>query len=162
MRIRRDIASVPARSAADTWDAIVTLVTTKGSVDVNQLKTAGATIASLITDEFPAQSPFILEGSGPQLRIYCSYGFKAIEAGDRIDPLTFNPTEGNWTLHVPCDAVNLSWVQAALKATPRIKAFDVAEADRAEKKEAANATITNTTTTTTTNKDIVIDWTVKG
>jgi hypothetical protein len=127
-------------------------------VDVNQLKAAGATIASLITDEFPAQSPFLLEGSGPQLRIYCSYGFKAIEAGDGIDPLTFNPTEGNWTLHVPCDAANLSWVQSALKATPRIKAFDMAEADRADKQEAASAINSSTNTT----KDIVIDWTAKG
>lgn len=155
MRIRRDIASIPTRAAGDTWDAIVALVTGKGSVDVHQLKTAGPTIASLITDELPAQSPFILEGNGPQLRIYCSYGFKAIETGDGIDPLTFNPTEGNWTLHVPCDAANLSWVQQALKATLRIKTFDVAEADRAEKQ-------TRATSSSTTTKDIVIDWTVKG
>ncbi len=154
MRIRRDIASIPARCASDTWDAIVTLITAKGSVDVGQLKTASGTIASLITDEFPAQSPFILEGSGPQLRIYCSYGFNAIEAGDGIDPLTFNPTERNWTLHVPCDAANLTWVKNALKGTPRIKAFDIAKADRAEKQCTAAAG--------TTAGDIVIDWTVKG
>jgi hypothetical protein len=153
MRIRRDIASIPTRSASDTWDTIVALITAKGSVDVAQLKTAGATIASLITDEFPAQSPFILEGSGPQLRIYCSYAFNAIESGDGIDPLTFNPTERDWTLHVPCDAANLTWVKNALKLTPRIKAFDIAEADRADQQDAAVATTT---------KDIVIDWTVKG
>jgi hypothetical protein len=163
MRIRRDIASIPARAASDTWDAIVSLVTAKGSVDIAQLKAARSSIASLITDEFPAASPFILEGSGPQLRIYCYYGFAAIEAGSDIDPLTFNPTEGNWTLHVPCDAANLSWVQNALKATPRIKAFDLAKQDRSNDTKAA-ATTTATTTTATINKaeDIVIDWTAKG
>jgi hypothetical protein len=157
MRIRRDITSIPVRSASETWDAITALVTGKGSVDIAQLKTAGSVIASLITDEFPAQSPLILQGSGPQLRIYCSYGFKAIEDGKDVDALTFNPTEGNWTLDVPCDAANLGWVRDALKATPRIKAFDLAEAERGDK-QAAAATVTAVSKV----EDIVIDWTVKG
>lgn len=158
MRIRRDIASIPVRSASETWEAIVALITAKGSRHVEQLNKAGPTIASLITDELPAQAPFVLEGCGPQLRIYCSYGFKAIEAGTGIDALTFNPTEDDWTMHVPCDSANLNWVTNALKPTPRIKAFDVATDTRA----AGDATTINNNISNNNSKDIVIDWTVKG
>jgi hypothetical protein len=129
--VRRDINSIPIRSAADTWDKIVSLVTGPGSVDVEQLRKAGSTIGSVITDELPAARPFILEGCGPQLRIYCRFAFTALEADDAVDTLTWNPTAGDWTLHVPCDAENLVWVQSALKSSaPRIKAFDIAEGDR--------------------------------
>ena len=40
MRIRRDIASIPVRSANETWSAIVALVTGDGSVDREQLAAA--------------------------------------------------------------------------------------------------------------------------
>ena len=78
-------------------------------------------IASIITDELPAERPFLLEGCGPQLRICCLYGAKAIEAGSDIDALSWNPTDGDWTMHVPCDGANLDWVRKALiKTSPRI------------------------------------------
>jgi hypothetical protein len=156
MRIRRDISSIPSRSASDTWDCIVTLITGADSIDTQQLRNAAGTIASIITDELPVQRPFLLEGCGPQLRIYCRFGFKAIEANTDVDPLTWNPTAGDWTLHVPCDADNLAWVQKALKASaPRIKAFDVAETDRSEEETAAD------TSSAGKQSEIVVDWNVK-
>ena len=42
MRIRRDIASVPVRSAKETWHAIVDLVTGEDSVDRQQLEAASS------------------------------------------------------------------------------------------------------------------------
>jgi hypothetical protein len=156
MRIRRDINSIPVRSAAETWDVIMGLVTGSGSIDVEQLRKAGSTIGSVITDELPAERPFILEGCGPQLRIYCRFASKAMEGDDAVDPLTWNPTAGDWTLHVPCDAENLSWVQSALKASaPRIKVFDIAEADRFEEDAAAKPSSKHTA------GEIVVDWNVK-
>ncbi len=54
MRVRRDIASIPARSAAETWSAIVDLVTSATSVDADQLRAAASIMQALITDEQPA------------------------------------------------------------------------------------------------------------
>jgi hypothetical protein len=151
MRVRRDISSIPFRSATETWDSIVALVVSSGSRDIEKLKAAGDTIASIITDEIPAEHPFIMEGSGPQLRIYCRYRAAAIQEPDETDTLTWNPTAGDWTLHVPCDAENLQWVERALaKVSPRIKAFDVAKGDRAEEADVPSA-----------HDEVVVDWTVK-
>lgn len=152
MRVRRDISSVPIRSASDTWQQIVALVTGKGSKDKGQLDSAAGTLASIITDEHPAQRAIILEGVGAQLRIYCRYGMKAIEEGLHVDPLTWNPTAGDWKMHVPCDSENIAWVKDALaKCAPRIKAFDVAEEDRADEDEPVSK-----------GGPILVDWNIKG
>jgi hypothetical protein len=150
MRIRRDISSIPFRSAADTWACIVALVTADGSVDIEQLKAAGGTIASVITDEIPAEHPFILEGCGAQLRIYCRYAADAIQEGGEVDALTWNPTAGDWMLHVPCDTENIGWIRKSLaKTAPRIKAFDTAEAKRAGGAEQSSSSLDG---------EIVVDW----
>jgi hypothetical protein len=153
MRVRRDIGSIPVRSASETWSRIVELITARGSRDVDQLAAAGSVIASIISDETPAEHPFILEGCGPQLRIYCRYGSAAIQSGGDVDALTWNPTEGDWTLHVPCDAENLGWVKNALARTsPRIKPFDAVKTDRAEETEEPALSGA---------AEIVVDWSVK-
>lgn len=140
MRVRRDISSIPHRSASETWQRIMDLVTGQGSKDVQQLRAAAGVMASIITDEHPASHPIILEGIGPQLRIYCRYGMKAVEEGSAVDALTWNPTDGDWTMHVPCDAENIGWVQVSLAAIPqRIRLFDVAQAERAEEEARATA-----------------------
>src|ERR1700683_4898200 len=140
MRVRRDISSVPFRPAGDTWQQIIDLVTGKGSRDVQQLKAATGVMGSIITDEHPASRPILLEGVGPQLRVYCRYGLKAVEEAGRVDSLTWNPTAGDWTMHVPCDDENIDWVKKSLAETsPRIKVFDVAEEERAEEEEAVAA-----------------------
>jgi hypothetical protein len=154
MRIRRNISSIPLRSASETWDRIIELVTGPGSKDVQQLTAASSVIASVITDELPADCPFLFEGCGPQLRIYCLYAIKALAAGNSVDSIAWNPTAGDWALHVPCDIENLEWVRKALAETsPRIKVFDVAEADRADQEvEKAAATSSDA---------IIIDWNLK-
>lgn len=138
MRVRRDISSIPQRSAHDTWQQIIALVTGPDSRDKNQLTAASGVMASIITDEHPAASPIVLEGVGAQLQLYCRYGIKAVEEGSTVDALNWNPTAGDWTMHVPCDSDNLSWVTASLaKTSPRIRIFDVAEEPAEERSEAA-------------------------
>jgi hypothetical protein len=138
MRIRRDISSIPFQSATDTWQRLIDLVTGANSEDAKQLETASGVMGSIIADEHPARRAILLEGVGPQLRIYCRYGFAAIEEGGAVDALTWNPTAGDWMMHVPCDAENMPWVQESLaKTSPRIKVFDVAEAERAEEEKDA-------------------------
>ena len=75
------------------------------------MEDAAGVMASIISDEHPASRAILIEGVGPQLRIYCRYGMKAVEKGAEIDALTWNPTAGDWTMHVPCDEENLDWGQ---------------------------------------------------
>ena len=155
MRVRRDVSSIPSCSAGDTWQRIVDLVTGPGSKDVQQLKSASGVMGSIITDEHPSIRAIMLEGVGPQLRVYCRYGMKAVEEGAKVDSLTWNPTAGNWTMHVPCDERNMEWVKKSLAdSSPRIRVFDVAEADRAEEEEK--------TTVVKSSGNIVVDWNLKG
>ena len=150
MRVRRDVSSVPFQSAAETWDQITNLITGPGSLDVNQISVAGAVIASIITDEHLSNRALVIEGVGPQLRVYCRYGMKAIEEGGAVDPLSWNPTAGDWTMHVPCDSENIAWVQASLSASsPRIKVFDVDAPENADRGESGST-------------DVVVDWNMRG
>ncbi len=136
MRVRRDVSSIPNRSAGETWQRIIDLVTGPGSIDLEQLKNAAGVMGSIITDEHPAVRAIMIEGVGPQLRIYCRYGMKAVEDGDAVDSLAWNPTAGDWTMHVPCDGDNIEWVKSSLSmSSSRIKVFDVVESDRAEEEE---------------------------
>lgn len=153
MRIRRDISSIPDRSASETWQRIIDLVTGNGSKDTQQLKAAAGVMGSIITDEHPAARPILVEGVGPQLRIYCCYGVNAIENGGKVDPLNWNPTKGDWTMHVPCDAENIDWVRKSLAGTsPRIRVFDVKDEDRAEDEQEETAA----------KSEIVVDWNIGG
>jgi hypothetical protein len=155
MRIRRDVSSIPHRSAAETWQRIIELVTGQGSKHIQQLKDATGVMASIITDEHPASRAIMIEGVGPQLRVYCRYGIRAIEEGSKVDPLTWNPTAGDWTMHVPCDAENIGWVKESLaKTSPRIKVFDVDDADRAEEEKSEAVAKSG--------KELVVDWNFGG
>lgn len=155
MRIRRDISSIPFQSAGETWQRIIELVTGPDSKDVLQLKNAAGVMGSLITDEHPAKRAIMLEGVGPQLRIYCRFGMKAVEEGAKLDALTWNPTAGNWTMHVPCDADNMKWVKESLaKHSPRIKVFDVDETDRSDEEASEEAAKSS--------NGLVVDWNIEG
>lgn len=155
MRVRRDVSSIPHRSASETWHRIIDLATGRGSMDVQQLEDAAGVMGSIITDEHPASRAIMIEGVGPQLRIYCRYGMKAVEEGSKVDPLTWNPTAGDWTMHIPCDAENIDWVKESLaKTSPRIKVFDVGETDRADEDRQEPAAKSD--------GNLVVDWNFGG
>jgi hypothetical protein len=76
----------------------------------------------------------------------------AVEEGSSVDRLNWNPTAGNWTMHVPCDAENIEWVSSSLRSiAPRIKVFDVSEAERAEDDAMVEKAA-----------GIAVDWNIKG
>jgi hypothetical protein len=121
MRIRRNVASVPARSAKETWRAIVDLVTGDGTVDRHQLDAASSIMESVIADELPAKVPIVFKGPGPRVLIYCLYNEDALEAGLEIDSLNNNPTAGDWRATAPCEAEDVDWMNKSLKTrAPRI------------------------------------------
>ena len=151
MRVRRDISSVPVQTATDTWKKITELITGKDTKDASQLTAATGVMGSIITDEHPSRRAIIVQGVGPQLRIYCRYGMKAVDERGEVDPLTWNPTAGDWTMHVPCDKQDLDWIKQSLADTsPRIKAFDVEEEERDEENTAAKG-----------EPLLTIDWNIK-
>lgn len=149
MRVRRDVSSIPQRSAQETWQQIIALVTGPDSRDKDQLTAASGVMASIITDEHPAANPILLHGVGAQLRVYCRYAMKAVEEGDAVDALNWNPTAGDWTMRVPCDGDNLPWVTSSLaNSSPRIRPYDMAKGIDEDGDE-ADASAKNT---------FVIDW----
>lgn len=115
MRIRRDIASVPVRSAKETWRAIVELVTGDASVDRQQLDAAASIMESLIADEQSAAVPIVFKGSGLRILIYCLYNEDAMEAGLDIDALSTNPTARDWRVTAPCEEEDAEWMNKSLK-----------------------------------------------
>jgi hypothetical protein len=155
MRVRRDVSSIPYQSAGETWQRIIDLVTGRDSKDVEQLRNAAGVMGSIITDKHPAACAIMIEGVGPQLRIYCRYGMKAVEEGSAVDSLSWNPTAGDWTMHVPCDSENIEWVKSSLsKTSARIKVFDASTSDRAE--EEGSEVVAKA------GSHLVVDWNVKG
>jgi hypothetical protein len=128
MKVRRDIASVPVRSAAETWQAITTLITGTGSVDTDSLTKAASVMESLIADEYPAAVPIVVKGNGPRLVIYLLYNEDAMETGKEIDALTWNPTGGpDWSITAPSEAADIAWMNNTLQSRARrIAIHDVA------------------------------------
>jgi hypothetical protein len=126
MKVKREIASIPVRSAGETWQAIVDLITRQGSVDAATLKAAASVMESLITDEHPAMVPIVVSGEGPRLVIYCLYNEAAMEAGKDIDSINWNPTGGaDWRMTAPSEASDVDWMNNTLKSrAPRITVHD--------------------------------------
>jgi hypothetical protein len=128
MKLRRTIASIPVRSAVETWSEIVNLISTPKSVDRGQLLACAPDLASIIADELPARAPIVVKGGGgPRLVIYCAYGAEAVELGTDIDPIDWNPTEGpGWSITAPAEAADLGWLKQALeRLAPRVSVHDV-------------------------------------
>lgn len=147
MKIRRNIASLPARSSSETWDAIVKLITGTDSVDKAQLEAAASVAASAIADEHAAKVPIVVKGGGSRLVIYTVHGADAMEVGLAVDKLSWNPTAAEtWSMTIPCSEEDVSWMAKALKErASRITVHDVDEAPVDEPKRSVDA--------------VEIDWT---
>jgi hypothetical protein len=126
---RRTFCSIPQRDAAQTWVAIVDLLT-KGQAGGarTELLTVAGIVASTIADQAPRDAPIVVMCEGPRTRIYCLYDDDAIDGSDsNEDAIGYDPLNGDWSISLPCLADDLSWVQGALKKhTNRIAARDAA------------------------------------
>ena len=114
MKVRRDISSIPLRSADETWQTITRLITGTGSLDTGQLNAAATVMASLISDEAFKDEPLTLAGVSHRLVIYLLHGSDGLEHGQTLDALNWNPTAGDWTLFVPCPDEQFDWVKKTL------------------------------------------------
>lgn len=140
MKIRRDVASVPLRSAKETWDAIVDLVSGSGTVDGDQLENARSVMECVIADEQPATVPIVLKGGGPRVVIYCVYNEDAMEAGLDVDSLNDVPTAGDWDLKAPCEEEDKEWMNNSLKVNAsRVTVYAANEPPMDEEEKTAEA-----------------------
>lgn len=133
--VSRTFASVPARSAQGTWDAIVDLIVpSSASPARRELGEVAGVACSIIAGEMRA--PIVVYGAGPRLRIYCVYGDDAIE-GSAVDeePLSFIPTDGEWRMSLPCPAEELPWVRRNLARSRRVSARDESEGPAVEQED---------------------------
>ena len=140
MKIRRDIASVPVRSARETWDVIVELATGAATIDAEQLEAARSVMKCVIADEWPESVPIVFKGGGPRLVVYCLYNEDAMDAGLDIDSLNDNPTAGDWRVTAPCEKEDEGWMNRSLKErAPRVTAHAADEAPADKKATKATA-----------------------
>lgn len=140
MKVRRDIASIPLRSAADTWAEYMKLVTDASSLDVEQFDAAASVMTSLITDEDFKDEPLTLTGVGHRLIAYLLHGHDALEAGANVDKLAWNPTAGNWKVFIPCPEEQFDWAKKALAArAPRFIVLKPGEKIKDEEEDAGTA-----------------------
>lgn len=140
MKIRRDVASIPLRSAKETWDAIVELVSGSGTLDGDQLEEARSVMECVIADEQPATVPIVLKGGGPRVVIYCIYNEDAMETGLDVDRLNQVPTAGDWRLSAPCEPEDKEWMNNCLKEkASRVTVYAANEPPIEEEEETAEA-----------------------
>ncbi len=115
--IARKIIATPVRSTSQTWGIIIDLLApeTDGMAREELLAISGIA-CSLIADETMKKTPIVVHGSGPRVRIYCLYDEDAVSGENaREDALSFNATQGDWHMSLPCQSEDLSWVKTALK-----------------------------------------------
>jgi hypothetical protein len=127
--VSRRVAATPARSAAAAWTLIVDLIAPKGTAARAELDGLAGIGMAIVASEAMRESPLVVRGSGPLLRIYCVYDERAILGeGLSEDPLPWCPIDGDWAMSLPCPAEDLSWVQPALtRISTRVTARNLAE-----------------------------------
>ncbi|WP_018229298.1 hypothetical protein [Methyloversatilis universalis] len=140
----RTFRSSPHRDAAQTWDAIVDLLTTENVKARTELNAVSGVVCSLIADRSPQSAPIVVTCDGPRTRIYCTYDDDAVDGTDaREDSLGFDPLKGDWRVSLPCPKDELDWVKIALaKHSSRITARDMESAAISDSSKSQAASLT--------------------
>jgi hypothetical protein len=125
--IARRIRATPERPATEAWGVIVGLISEPGSAARKDFDAVSGIAACLIADETPKESPIVVAGVGPRLRIYCLYDEDAVTGEDADETaLSWNPTDGKWKMWLPAAREDLDWVQRELaKHGSRIVAYEL-------------------------------------
>lgn len=117
--VARRVASTPSRTAAQTWEMIVTILAPDPKSDARKelAKAAGVACAS-ISSEATKEAAIVVWGGGPRVRVYCVFDDDAI-TGDGVneDALSKSPTEGDWKMSIPCLPEDVKWSNDKLAST---------------------------------------------
>ena len=125
----RTFRSSPYRDSAQTWIALVELLTRGREGPARQeLLSVSGVASSLIADRAPAEAAVVVVCEGTRTRLYCIYDEDAIDGSDtKEDALGYDPLQGEWSLSLPCPADDLPWVAKTLQGfSSRITARDMA------------------------------------
>jgi hypothetical protein len=128
--VSRTIRAVPFRSARDTWQLIVDILTAAGGASYRpELESVAGIAAAVITEKSPERAPIVVSGGGPRVRIYCLYDESALDGDTQNEQgLSFDALGEDWSVSLPCPAPDLTWVTEALeKKTPRVQVRDAAD-----------------------------------
>jgi hypothetical protein len=122
--VARKIVSTPVRGSSETWAVVTDLLAPKAGDARRELTAVAGVACSLIASETPSRDPIVIWGNGPRVRVYCLFGDDAITADDKNEnALATCPTDGNWSMSLPCEEEDLAWVQQELtKHSKRISA----------------------------------------
>jgi hypothetical protein len=133
--VARTLASIPVRLASETWLRVVELLAPTNAAARDELLRVKGIASSLITREAMKDSPIVVAGDGPRVRLYCVYGEQAIEGASVNEAaLPGSPAESaGWTVSLPCPVDDLAWVRASLEGlSSRITARDMDETSSPE------------------------------
>lgn len=113
--IVRKIASSPKRTAVEVWETICKMISDQSSDTIKVLESVTGISSAIISDEIPKDTPIILVGKGPRVRIYCVYGEDALSEDNCNEySLIQKPTSGNWHMYLPCNQEDMPWLTEAL------------------------------------------------
>lgn len=100
----RKFAACPERTSTQTWEKITDVLCKDSPSAKIEFNSVIGGVSSVICDEIPKDSPIIIRGSGPLIRIYCLYGEDAILGLETSEEeVTWNPFIEDWKVYVPCD-----------------------------------------------------------
>jgi hypothetical protein len=144
--LARVVRATPHRPAGEAWEVIVGLLAPDGGAARDELMKVAGVATSLIAAGAPRDDKIVIWGGGPRVRVTCVYGDDAITGDGSFETkLARSPTEGDWSMSLPCPEEDLTWVQSALaKKSIRITARKLGEkldTDAEESQSAAAATI---------------------
>ena len=123
--VTRKFSACPVRTAALTWETIVSILS-GSKIEVNQqLASISGIASSIISDETPKADPITIIGSGPRLRIYCLYDEDGSEEDANEGSLNWDLFKDDWEIFFPVAKEDLDWITKALKQKgAKFKAYE--------------------------------------
>jgi hypothetical protein len=137
----RRIASTPARTASQAWEKIVELLAPNPKSPARaELLAAAGVACSAISSESTQDDAIVVWGSGPRVRVYCAFGEGSLTGDDvNEDALAKSPTDGDWSMSIPCPSEDVTWSQTKLATfSKRVTARAVGEDVTDETTEASS------------------------
>jgi hypothetical protein len=136
--VARRIVSTPVRSASETWRVITDLLAPSEGESRRELSRIHGVACSLISSEAPVDDAIVIWGAGPRVRVYCLFGENAITGDDKAEnALASCPTDGDWSMSLPCPEEDLVWVEQQLAVlSKRVSARKLGDSVPDEKLEA--------------------------
>lgn len=145
--VARRIRATPARAASDAWQVIVDLIAPKEGDARRELLSIAGIASAIISAESSKDSPIVVRGKGPRVRMYCLYDEEAVTGDDANEAaLAECPTAGEWGMSLPADADDVAWIKDALaKKTSRVKVREKSEPFDDSEEHAGKAATTEAT-----------------